>query len=199
MSNFKLLRLDEGRTFCLNFEVDIPYGGEDHSEKEILTYISDAWIERTLHNTFNNPCIHSIFVYGKKIVKKTITDQYRGPKKFLGNGLHLGGDVFTKYLLSVEVEVTISYVTENEKWNPNLYKQWGDESDELDYSLMLFLNKHEIDYYWQVVSKTRDELLKMRYCWPSTIEKLRTILERDRLHLGMNLKGFNPNKKEIKR
>ena len=132
MNNLKLLRLDEGRTFCLNLEVDIPYEGEDHSEKEILTYVSDAWIERTLHNTLNNPCIHSIFVYGKKIVKRTITDQYRGPKQLLGNGLHLGGNVFTKYLLSVEVEVTISYVTENQKWNPNLYKRWGDESDELD-------------------------------------------------------------------
>lgn len=199
MNNLKLLRLDEGRTFCLNLEVDIPYGGEDHSEKEILTYVSDAWIERTLHNTLNNPCIHSIFVYGKKIVKRTITDQYRGPKIFLGKALSLGGNVYNKYLLSVEVEVTISYITGNQKWNPNLYKRWGDESDELDYSLMLFLNKHQIDYYWQVASKTRDELLKMRYCWPTTIEKLRTILERNRLHLGMNLKGFNPNKKEMQR
>lgn len=199
MNKPKLLRLDEGRTFCLNLEVSIPYSGEDHSEKVILDYVSDAWIERTLHNTLNNPSIHSIFVYGKKIVKRTVTDQHRGPKQLLGNGLHLGGDVFTKYLLSVEVEVTISYVTENQKWNPNLYKVWGDGSDELDTSLMLFLSKHDLDYYYQVASKTRDELLKMRYCFPSTVNKLRTILERNRLHLGMNLKGFNPHKEGMGR
>ena len=79
MSNLKLLRLDEGRTFCLNLEVAVPekqqcFGDrrpKRYTEEEILTYVSDEWIERILHDTLDNRSIDSIFVYGKKIVKST--------------------------------------------------------------------------------------------------------------------------------
>ena len=197
MNNTKLLRIDEGRTFCLNLEVAIPEKQEcfgdrrpkRYTEEEILTYVSDEWIERVLYDTLDNKSIDSIFVYGKKIVKNTKLGIFITPMQ--------AASVSIKLLLSVEVEVTISYSTIDKNWNPSLYTTCED----LEFSsrTSIVLQKHNIQYAWELAEKTEFDLLRLTHFGRKSLNEVKEILQEKGLRLGMNLKGFNPNKKEIER
>lgn len=197
MNKPKLLRLDEGRTFCLNLEVAVPekkqcFGDprpKRYTEEEILTYVSDQWIERVLYDTLDNRSIDSIFVYGKKIVKSTKLGIFITPMK--------AASIFMKLLLSVEVEVTISYSTVDKNWNPSLYISCEDL--EFSFRTSTVLQKHNIQYVWELAEKTEFDLLRLEHFGRKSLNEVKEILQEQGLRLAMNLKGFNPNKKEMER
>lgn len=197
MNNLKLLRLDEGRTFCLNLEVEVPerqqcFGDprpKRYTEEEILTYVSDQWIERVLYDTLDNRSIDSIFVYGKKIVKSTRLGIFITPMQ--------AASISMKLLLSVEVEVTISYSTVDKKWNPSLYTSCEDL--EFSFRTSSVLQKHNIQYAWELAEKTEFDLLRLNNFGRKSLNEVKEVLQEKGLRLAMNLKGFNPNKKEMER
>lgn len=197
MNNLKLLRLDEGRTFCLNLEVVVPqkqqiFGDprpKRYTEEEILTYVSDQWIERVLYDTLDNRSIDSIFVYGKKIVKSTKLGIFVNPMQ--------AASISMKLLLSVEVEVTISYSTVDKKWNPSLYTTCEDL--EFSFRTSSVLQKHNIQYAWELAEKTEFDLLRLEHFGRKSLNEVKEVLQEQGLRLAMNLKGFNPNKKEMER